>query len=161
MPIFYMWTAYPWQENLWRAPRHFQEHGGKGLNLAVGLHRLGVTVDFLMAVGQDDAGAAVRRRLADEGMSTDWVLTLGPASGYGVGFIAPDGRNFLAAHLGANALLTADHVDQAHETLAKADWVLASFETPDSVIRQAFRWAHRLGKRTYLNPSPWRSIDTE
>ena len=95
------------------ATRIFQEHGGKGLNLAVGLHRLGVTVDLLMVVGADEAGAAVKRRLDEEGMDTTRVLTLGPNSGYGVGFIAPDGRNFLAIHLGANALLTAEHIDQA------------------------------------------------
>ena len=143
------------------ATRHFQEHGGKGLNLGVGLHRLGVTVDLLMAVGRDDAGAAVTRRLAEEGIGTDWVLTLGPTSGYGVGFIAPDGRNFLATHPGANALLTPDHVEQARAVLAAADWVLASFETPDPVIRHAFRRARRLGQRTYLNPSPWRALDAE
>jgi ribokinase len=143
------------------ATHHFQEHGGKGLNLGVGLRRLGVAVNLLMAVGQDAAGAAVTRRLADEGMNTEWILTLGPTSGYGVGFIAPDGRNFLAAHLGANALLTPDHVDQAHDVLAVADWVLAQFEVPDAVILHAFRWARRLGKRTYLNPSPWRPLGAE
>jgi len=143
------------------ATRHFQEHGGKGLNLAVGLHRLGVTVDLLMAVGSDEAGAAVTRRLAEEGMDTTRVLTLGSNSGYGVGFITPDGRNFLAAHLGANTLLTAKHVEQAHDALIHADWVVAQFEIPDPVILHAFRQAHRFGKRTYLNPSPWRQIDNE
>ncbi|MFO7640499.1 MAG: PfkB family carbohydrate kinase [Candidatus Competibacteraceae bacterium] len=140
---------------------HFQEHGGKGLNLGVGLHRLGVTVNLLMAVGQDDAGAAVIQRLTEKGIGTDWVLTLGPNSGYGVGFIAPDGRNFLAAHLGANALLTPDHVEQARAALAAAKWVLASFETPDPVILRAFRLARSLGQRTYLNPSPWRALEAD
>jgi ribokinase len=143
------------------ATRYFQEHGGKGLNLGVGLHRLGVTVDLLMAVGQDDAGAAVTHRLAEEGIGTDWVLTLGPNSGYGVGFIAPDGRNFLAAHLGANALLTPEHVDEAQASLIAADWVLASLETPNPVILHTFRLARRLGKRTYLNPSPWRALEAD
>lgn len=143
------------------ASRHFQEHGGKGLNLAVGLHRLGVTIDLLMAVGNDEVGAAVTRRLAEEGINTAWVLPLGPNSGYGVGFITPDGCNFLAAHLGANALLAADHIDQATEVFSKADWVVAQFEIPDPVIYHAFRRARRLGKRTYLNPSPWRQIDDE
>jgi ribokinase len=143
------------------ATHHFQEHGGKGLNLAVGLHRLGVTVDLLMAVGQDEAGAAVTRRLAEEGMNTAWVLTLGPHSGYGVGFITPEGRNFLAAHLGANALMTADHVEQARDALVGADWVVAQFEIPDPVILHAFRQARRFAKHTYLNPSPWRQIDNE
>ncbi|NJN47451.1 MAG: hypothetical protein HC808_14330 [Candidatus Competibacteraceae bacterium] len=29
------------------------------------------------------------------------------------------------------------------------------------MILNAFQWARRLGKRTYLNPSPWRRIDNE
>lgn len=143
------------------AKHHFHEHGGKGLNLAVGLRRLGVTVELLMAVGQDEAGAAVTRRLAAEGISTTGILTLGPSSGYGVGFIAPDGRNFLATHLGANALLTTEHVEQARDIIVSADWLVASFEIPDSVILHAFRLARRFDKHTYLNPSPWRPPDQE
>jgi len=138
------------------ARRVFQEHGGKGLNLGVGLHRLGVAVDMLMAVGADAAGAAVKQALAAEGMRTDFFLTLGASSGFGVGFIAPDGSNFLAANLGANALLTPDHVDQAGDALAQAEWVMAHFELPEAVILHAFRLARAQGISTYLNPSPWR-----
>lgn len=141
------------------ASGHFQEHGGKGLNLAVGLHRLGVAVDLLMAVGEDAAGAAVRRRLAQEGLDTGLVLTLGPASGFGVGFIAADGGNCLAVNFGANALLSAAHLDAARERLAAADWVLAQFEVPEGIVLAAFQEARRRGIRTVLNPSPWRRID--
>jgi ribokinase len=143
------------------ARRHVREHGGKGLNLAVGLHRLGVTVDLLMAVGADEAGAAVTHRLAEEGLCTERILTLGAASGFGVGFIGLGGANFLAVHPGANALLTTEHVEQTSAALAEAEWVLAQFESSDSVIRHAFRHARRAGKRTYLNPSPWRPLEAE
>lgn len=139
------------------ARRVFQEHGGKGLNLGVGLHRLGVTVDMLMAVGPDEAGASVKRALADEGMCTDHFLMLGECSGFGVGFIAQDGSNFLAAHLGANALLMPSHVDQASVALDQADWVMAHYEVPDTVILHAFQRARARGISTYLNPSPWRA----
>jgi ribokinase len=139
------------------ARRVFQEHGGKGLNLGVGLHRLGLVVDMLMAVGNDEAGALVKRALAIEGMATDYFLTLGACSGFGVGFIAPDGKNFLAAHLGANALLTPEHVDGAGAALDRAEWVMAHFEVPDAVIVHAFRRARAQGISTYLNPSPWHS----
>lgn len=141
------------------ARRVFQEHGGKGLNLGVGLHRLGARVDMLMAVGSDEAGAGVRQALAREGLALDRILTLGDSSGFGVGFIAPDGRNFLAAHLGANALLTVDHVESVRETLIAADWLLAHFELPDPVVRHALALARAAGVSTYLNPSPWRPLD--
>ncbi|HNL98438.1 MAG TPA: PfkB family carbohydrate kinase [Accumulibacter sp.] len=143
------------------AKRVFREHGGKGLNLGLGLHRLGANVDMLLAVGADDAGEAVRRALVAEGMRDELFLTLGDASGFGVGFIASDGGNFLAVHLGANALLGAQHVERAAAQLARADWLLAHFELPDTVIRHAFGLARGYGIPTYLNPSPWRNIDRE
>ncbi len=143
------------------ARRVFQEHGGKGFNLGVGLHRLGVEVEMLLPVGDDAAGAAVTQALAAEGMDTRQVLTLGASSGFGVGFIASDGRNFLAANLGANALLTPAHVDAACAGLGPDDWLLAQFELPFDTVRHALQHAHAAGATTYLNPSPWRPLDTE
>lgn len=143
------------------ARRVFQEHGGKGFNLGVGLHRLGVAVEMLLPVGDDGAGAAVTQALADEGLDTRRVLVLGGSSGFGVGFIAPDGSNFLAAHLGANALLTPAHVQAACAGLGAGDWLLAQFELPFDTVRHALQQAHAAGVTTYLNPSPWRPLDGE
>ncbi len=143
------------------ARRVFQEHGGKGFNLGVGLHRLGAAVNMLLPVGNDAAGVAVTRILAEEGMDAAQVLSLGDASGFGVGFIAPDGSNFLAAHLGANAMLTPAHVDAACAGLGPGDWLLAHFELPFDTVRHALRLAHAAGVTTYLNPSPWRPIGSE
>jgi ribokinase len=159
------------------ARRVFQEHGGKGLNLGVGLHRLGgavdvrgeccveIRVDMLMAIGRDEAGASVSRALAAEGMAMGQVLELGETSGFGVGFIAPDGSNFLAAHLGANALLQPAHVDVLFAEIIAAGvvpgWMLGHFEVPLEVLRHAFAKARALGTKTYLNPSPWQPLDAE
>jgi ribokinase len=140
------------------ARRVFQEHGGKGLNLGVGLHRLGVPVDMLMAVGNDEAGKSVQRALVSEGMATRHVLELGDASGFGVGFIAPDGSNFLAAHLGANALLQPAHVDDLLAAAPPPGWVLGHFEVPLAVLQHAFAKARVMGAKTYLNPSPWQPL---
>jgi len=118
-----------------------------------------MTVDLLLAVGDDAAGVAVRQWLTGEGLETGLVLTLGPTSGFGVGFIAADGSNCLAVHPGANALLSATHLGAARARLAAADWVLAQFEVSEGVVLAAFQEAHRQGIRTALNPSPWRRID--
>ncbi|HUO54292.1 MAG TPA: PfkB family carbohydrate kinase [Rhodoblastus sp.] len=139
----------------------FREHGGKGLNLAVGLHLLGVTTDLLMAVGRDDVGVAAEKRIRDFGMTTDFIRRVEAPSGFGVGFIAPNGANFLAAFMGANLLLGADHVRDAEAAVRAADWVLAQFEAPDAPIVEAFRIAKAAGAKTFLNPSPWRATETE
>jgi ribokinase len=69
------------------ARRHVRQHGGKCLDLAVGLHRPGVTVDLPMAVGANKAGGAVTCRLAEEGLCTKPILTLGVEPDSGVGLI--------------------------------------------------------------------------
>lgn len=141
--------------------RVFQEHGGKGFNLGVGLHRLGVEVDMLMAVGRDEAGALVRQALVAEGMATRHVLDLGDSSGFGVGFIAPGGGNFLAAYLGANALLQPEHVDALFAAASTPVWVLGHFELPLPVLRHAFAKGRAMGAKTYLNPSPWQPLNAD
>jgi ribokinase len=136
-----------------------QEHGGKGLNLGLGLHRLGVATDLLMAIGSDSAGADVLARVGAEGLDTRWILPLAPQSGFGIGFLAPDGSNFLVMYPGANALLSGAQVEAACADLEQADWVVAQFEVPDEPIRRAFELARARGIRTFLNPSPWRLPD--
>lgn len=143
------------------AQRVFQEHGGKGLNLGLGLHRLGAEVATLLPVGRDAAGRAVTQALAEEGMRTDWVLPLAEQSGFGVGFIAADGSNFLSAHLGANACLSDVEISAAAETIRASNCLLAQFELPQQPILTAFRLAREHQVTTYLNPSPWRDIDAE
>lgn len=73
-----------------------------------------------MAVGQEDASAAVIRRLTDERHENRSSPGLGTHFRLRSGFHRSGSHNFLAVHLGANALVTADYVDQAHETPVKA-----------------------------------------
>ena len=137
------------------------EHGGKGLNVAVGLHRLGVQVNTLLAIGRDDAANALMQLLHEENMDTRIVFSVDTHSGFGVGFIAANGDNCLAVYPGANALMDAALVMRAVDYLTMADMVYAQFEIPESPILVAFRHARSLGIRTFLNPSPWRACSQE
>jgi hypothetical protein len=94
---------------------------------------------------------AVRQALVAEGMSDVHFLTLGDASGFGVGFVTRRGQ-LSGHHLGANALLEVAHLGQAEGCLSRADWLLAHFEMPDALVRHAFRLARAKGLSTYLNP---------
>lgn len=135
----------------------FQEHGGKGLNLGVGMHRLGLKVRLLLGIGADNAGKSVHDFLTTEQIDTTGIYYLPTNSGYGVGFIGANGENFLAAFHGANALIDADHVAAQCDDMPQLDWVCAQFETPDAAILHAFEIAKQRGAMTYLNPSPWRA----
>ncbi|QQZ29687.1 ribokinase [Thiothrix subterranea] len=135
------------------------EHGGKGLNLAVGLHRLGLGVEVLLAVGNDAAGDALLDLLHTEGLDTRWVVKVGERSGLGVGLIAADGSNLIVIYPGANALLDKTHIQTAISALESTNLVYAQFEIPDAPIREAFQQAQQYGIKTLLNPSPWRVPD--
>jgi ribokinase len=144
-----------------RAGSRWAEHGGKGFNVGLGAHRLDMQVDMLLPLGADAIADSVLQLLHDEGLDSRWALKVGEQSGFGVGFVAANGDNFLAIYPGANALLTAEHVEQTMTTLPPIDLVYGQFEIPEAPILAAFRRARLQGIRTMLNPSPWRLPNAE
>ena len=133
------------------------EPGGKGLNVAIGLRRLGAQVDTLIGCGSDAAADGLLALLAREGIPAVHVHRLPGHSGWGAGLIAADGRNAIAVYPGANALLTAEHVHLAGPELAAAQLVYGQFETALAAVAEAFTMVHPRGVMTVLNPSPWRA----
>ena len=131
------------------------EPGGKGLNVAIGLHRLGLAVSVLLACGQDAAGDALLDCLRREGLDSSLVQRLASASGWGAGLIGADGQNAIAVYPGANLLLSAEHVQAHHDRIAQADLVYGQFETALEAVVEAFTIAQRHHIPTVLNPSPW------
>lgn len=134
----------------------WSEHGGKGLNVALGTHRLGIRVETLLPLGTDVVAEGVLQLLQDEGLHSRWALKIGEKSGFGVGFVAPNGENFLAVYPGANALLRPEHIEKVFAALPKVEMVYGQFEIPEAAIMLAFRFARGQFTRTVLNPSPWR-----
>jgi ribokinase len=134
------------------------EPGGKGLNVAIGTHRLGAQVNVMLGIGDDNAGRQLLDLLAAEGLGSQHVHQLGAQSGYGAGLIADNGQNAIAVFPGPNLLLTAAHVDQAEGAIAAAALVYGQFETSVPAVQRAFELAQRHGVRTVLNPSPWQPI---
>lgn len=137
------------------------EHGGKGLNLAVGIHRLGLQTQTLLTVGNDTPGSAVRQFMQAENMDTSLVKQVDVASGFGVGLVSAGGDNVVAVYPGANAHTVAADVHSAIGRLAQCRMVCAQFEIPDEPILEAFRLARQYGVQTLLNPSPLRPFDPD
>lgn len=137
------------------------EHGGKGLNLALGMHRLGLDVNLILAVGTDNAGQNLIKYLDQQGLSTKNIKAVSGSSGFGVGLVANNGQNTIAIFAGANALLTALHIAETNLNLTSQDLVCAQFEVPEAPIIKAFQLARESGSTTVLNPSPWREPSIE
>lgn len=89
--------------------------GGTAANVAVAATRLlsPDTVAFVGALGDDAIAGRQRDLLGSEGVSTDGMVTIsGAESGQAFILVDANGQNVIASALGANALLTPDHIRQ-------------------------------------------------
>jgi ribokinase len=134
------------------------ETGGKGFNVAVGIHRLGANVDGLIALGNDFFGSLAGQAVLAEGLPPTMLQPYDGPTGAGVGFINTSGENCIAVYPGANALLDTAAINGAQARIEQACAVVAQFETGDAPIARAFAVSHAAGGRTFLNPSPYRKI---
>jgi ribokinase len=135
---------------------HF-EPGGKGLNVAVGLRRLGVQVDALIGIGNDAPAQTLLDLFKSEDIDTQYVHRFDGHSGWGSGWIGDNGQYAGAVYLGSNLALTAEHAKQAHLAIQSAKLVYGQFETALPVVVQAFAIAQAHGVPTVLNPSHWKT----
>ncbi|HZB74639.1 MAG TPA: PfkB family carbohydrate kinase [Solirubrobacteraceae bacterium] len=136
-----------------------ERDGGKGANAAAAAARLGATVAMVGATGADARGEGARRALEDAGVDVALVARLEDRpTGVAVVAVDPAGENQIVVAPGANAALTAAHVERALAARAGAlDAVLVSCEVPDEAIAAAVRGAHAQGLRCVLNPAPARA----
>jgi ribokinase len=135
---------------------HF-EAGGKGLNVTVGLQRLGIHVDALVGIGRDAPAQALLDLFRQEQLGTTHVHQFEGSSGWGSAWIGANGQYAGAVYLGANLALRAAHVQSAKSDIQAAQLVYGQFETSLEALQEAFVIAHAHGIVTVLNPSPWQT----
>jgi ribokinase len=132
-----------------------QSVGGKGLNQAVALSRLGCHTRFLAAVGKDGHGDIIRRHLEDIGLQEIHLLTrpdLPTGSAYI--FVGAGGENMIVANPGANGSLAPADVEAHEEMIRTSDALVVQLEVPLATVRKALEIARACGVLTLLNPAP-------
>jgi len=136
-----------------------ERDGGKGANAAVAAARLGASVTMVGAVGADARGDRAARALAEAGVDVTLVQRLEDrATGVAVVAVDPAGENQIVVAPGANAALTAAHVEHAIAVRSgSTDALLVSCEVRDDAVAAAVRGAHERGLPCVLNPAPARS----
>lgn len=137
------------------------EPGGKGLNLAIMARRLGMTVDGLLAIGDDLAAAFAAPALERADLPQAMLVEIAGPTGSGVGFIDQRGETSVAIASGVNSAITRAHVRERAGAITGAALALAQFETSDEAIAETFAIARRANVPTLLNPSPFRPIAPE
>jgi ribokinase len=128
--------------------------GGKGLNQAYGVAKLGGEVSFLGAIGNDIFGEAMAKQLASVDVDiTHLHLRKDIASGVALIEVC-HGENEIALDLGANETISKDEIDVFFQKAVPGDLFLCQGENNLDATSYALSRAHRLGLFTILNPAP-------
>ena len=136
--------------------------GGKGSNQAIGAARLGADVRLLVCLGDDLFAENALQLYRREGIGADLVHQIAGASS-GIGFvnILPSGENWITVDLGANLLLTPQHVRDCASEIGDCDILMTQLEIPLETACEALRLGKALGALTILNPAPALPIERE
>lgn len=127
--------------------------GGKGANQAVAAARAGAArVQFVGAVGDDDAGLRLRRHLQGNDVGTGGLTTMPGPSGSAVVTVDPSGENTIVVAPGANGAWTLDSGQR--DLITDCDVLLMQLEIPIPVATAAAGLARASGATVILNVSP-------
>lgn len=127
--------------------------GGKGANQAIAAARSGAQVEFVGAVGNDPAAAALISHLSTNGVGTDAVSEVAGPSGTAVVVVDAAAENVIVVAPGSNSHLKLGS-ENARQRVAESDVVLMQLEIPLPTVLDAARLARQSGATVMLNASP-------
>lgn len=130
----------------------FQEIGGKGINQAIAAARMGASVSFLGAVGED--GDFCEKAIEEQGVTPFLVKKPGKITTFAFILTDQNGENRVTVYRGAE--LEEQDVSAFEAQIAQSDILLLQNEVPEKVNAQAIQLADKYGVKVILNPAPAR-----
>lgn len=129
--------------------------GGKGLNQAIAVQRLGGRASLIGRVGTDIFGTVLLDALRADDVDLTYVMPdPAVATGLAAPIVVPGGENSIVAAPGANLAVTVAQVEAAAPAIRTSRALLLQFEAPMEVNLAAARIAHGSGVPVLLNPAP-------
>jgi ribokinase len=133
----------------------FMFPGGKGANQAVAAARMGASVSFICATGDDNFGKQAIEGYAAEGIATDAIISVpDKASGIALITVNEKGENEIVVAPGANAALSPEQISSNTKLLLEADIILTQLEIPLETIHFISDFCRLYNKQLILNPAP-------
>lgn len=134
--------------------------GGKGLNQAVAIAKLGGDVSFLGAVGEDANGELLLDTLKSNSVNFKGFKTEKTPTGIAM-ITVVDGNNFIILDAGANAELTPEVIESYSDLIAECDYCVMQLEIPVETVLKVCEIAKKYGTRIILNPAPFKELPNE
>ena len=129
--------------------------GGKALNQAVALARLGAQVAAVGVVGEDGLGHDVMAVLGQERVDVQWVeRRADAATTVCLCFVGDDGESAIVWHIDDEVAVRPENVRAAECAIEQADAVLMTFELPVPAMCETIVAGRRCGARVIVQPAP-------
>jgi hypothetical protein len=129
--------------------------GGKALNQAVALARLGARVNAVGVVGDAGLGRDIVGALARERVDVSWMESREDvATAICLCFVSGEGESSIVWHIDEAVALTPSTVRAAASAFERADALLTTFEIPVPAICEAIASARYSGARVFVQPAP-------
>ena len=129
--------------------------GGKALNQAVALARLGAQVAAVGVVGADGPGRDILATLSRERVDVSWVEARADvATTICLCFVSDEGDSAIMWHIDDDVAVRPETVCAAESAFDGADATLLTFELPPSAIRETISVARRGGGLAFVQPAP-------
>lgn len=134
--------------------------GGKGLNQAVAIAKLGGDVSFLGAVGEDANGELLLNELYNSNVDFKGFKTKEAPTGIAM-ITVVDGNNFIILDAGANAELTPEVIESCSDLIAECEYCVMQLEIPVETVLKVCEIANESGTKIILNPAPYKELPKE
>lgn len=127
--------------------------GGKGLNQAIGISKLGASAALISSLGNDFDGRQIFECLKLNSVCTDGVTSHDDIpTGHAYIFIQKNAESNISVFDGANDALTTEDIDKYEYLFDNADYCLIQTELKQRVMLHAAEIAHRHNVKVILKP---------
>lgn len=134
--------------------------GGKGLNQAVAIAKLGGDVSFLGAVAEDANGELLLNELYNSNVDFKGFKTKESPTGIAM-ITVVDGNNFIILDAGANAELTPEVIESYSDLIAECEYCVMQLEIPVETVLKVCEIANKSCTKIILNPAPYKELPKE
>lgn len=131
--------------------------GGKGLNQAVAIAKLGGDVSFLGSVGNDSNGKLLLDTLTQNNIRFSGFKTEKSPTGIAM-ITVVDGNNFIILDSGANAELTPEVIENYSDLISECEYCVMQLEIPVETVLKVCEIANKWGTKIILNPAPYKEL---
>lgn len=128
-----------------------EEPGGKGYNQAVGIAKLGATVAFIGAIGNDESGRLCSKVLDDEKVQ-NFLIVKEESSTYATINVDMHGNNEICVKFGSK--LDLNDLDYIREKIDQFDIILLQNEIMKELNIEIIKYARKTNKIIIMNPAP-------